>query len=230
MNVTAAKNSPSASVVTELYLRTKDLHLQAERSGIIRDLLRGEASQAGYVLLMRNLLPAYEAMEAGLETHRASPALSEIASYCLNRAPAIKADLNALYGGAWSKDIPILDAGSNYARRMMEATIGGGELLIAHAYTRYLGDLSGGLILQKLLARSMGLLPAQLTFYDFPQFPDLASLKNDYRQALDRAAGRSHNSDSIVEEGATAFALNIDLSLAVKRAITQTHPASRAAS
>ncbi len=66
-------DAPSASVVTALYLRTKTLHVEAERTGIIRDLLRGEASREGYILLLRNLLPAYREMEQGLERHRGSP-------------------------------------------------------------------------------------------------------------------------------------------------------------
>jgi len=57
-------------IVTALYLRTKALHVEAERTGIIRDLLRGEATREGYVLLLRNLLPAYRAMEQGLVRHR----------------------------------------------------------------------------------------------------------------------------------------------------------------
>jgi heme oxygenase len=221
MKATAPKNATPASVVTALYLRTKDLHVEAERSGIIRDLLRGEASHEGYVLLMRNLLPVYAAMEAGMETHSDSHSLSEIASYRLDRTSAIESDLNELCGPKWSKDIPLLDAGRNYAQKMTEAAKGDGTKLIAHAYTRYLGDLSGGIILQKLLARSIGLLPKQLSFYNFPQFSDLAMLKSNYRQALDRAANRTHDVQSIIDEGAVAFALNIDLSWAVKNAVAQ---------
>jgi heme oxygenase len=90
MTATATDTSSPVSVVTALYLRTKVLHLEAERTGIIRDLLRGEASRHGYVLLLRNLLPAYQAMEHGLESHRGSAVLGAIADYRLDRAPASK--------------------------------------------------------------------------------------------------------------------------------------------
>lgn len=76
MTAAIADRSSSVSVVTALYLRTKTLHVEAERTGIIRDLLRGEASREGYVLLLRNLLPAYQAMEQGLHRHRSSPPLA----------------------------------------------------------------------------------------------------------------------------------------------------------
>ena len=44
--------------------------------------------------------------------------------------------------------------------------------LIAHAYVRYLGDLSGGRIVGRILARSPGLGPEALSFYDFPGIAD----------------------------------------------------------
>jgi heme oxygenase (biliverdin-producing, ferredoxin) len=207
MPATATKSSSPASVVTALYLRTKALHLEAERTGIIRDLLRGDASRDGYVLLLRNLLPAYQAMEHGLERHRGSTILKTLANYRLDRAPAIESDLAALCGTRWSDDIPLLPAGEIYARRITEAAKGNGAKLIAHAYTRYLGDLSGGQILQRLLTRSLELRPAELSFYDFPGLSDLDALKADYRKALDQA-------------GALAFLLNIDLSCAIQSMAT----------
>lgn len=215
---TARADSPDG-VVTSLYLRTKTLHVEAERTGIIRDLLRGEASREGYALLLRNLLPAYRAIEQGLERHLHAPGVGVLAQYRLDRAPAIESDLLALYGARWSDDLPLLAAGNLYAQRVAKAAEGDGSRLIAHAYTRYLGDLSGGQILQRLLARSPGLQPAELTFYDFPRFSDLDALKADYRKALDHAGVVAADRRAVVEEAAIAFSLNIDLSCAVQSAV-----------
>ncbi|RYX87696.1 MAG: biliverdin-producing heme oxygenase [Bradyrhizobiaceae bacterium] len=216
--MTTPHSTAPASVVTDLYLSTKDQHTAAERSGIIRDLLRGEASRDGYILLQRNLLPAYQALEAGLDAHRGSPLLGPLAAYRLDRTTALKADLVALCGGDIAQ-VPVLAEGSAYARRIEEAASGDGELLIAHAYTRYLGDLSGGQILKKLLAKKPGLAPNELTFYDFPAHADLAALKNDYRNALDDAGRRATQKQAIVDEGSVAFQLNTDISWAVQKAI-----------
>ena len=220
MSATATKSSSPASVVTALYLRTKALHLEAERTGIIRDLLRGEASRDDYALLLRNLLPAYQAMEHGLEHHRGSAILKTLANYRLDRAPAIESDLAALCGTRWSHDIPLLPAGEIYASRITQAAKGNGAKLIAHAYTRYLGDLSGGQILQRLLARTLELRPTELSFYDFPGLSDLDALKADYRKALDQAGALAGDPDAVVEEGAVAFLLNIDLSCAIQSMAT----------
>ena len=53
--------------------RTATLHRQAERSGFIRTMLQGRASRDGYALFLRNLLPAYQALEQGLERGRSDP-------------------------------------------------------------------------------------------------------------------------------------------------------------
>ena len=216
MTAAAAESPMPVSVVTALYLRTKALHLEAERTGIIRDLLRGEASREGYVLLLRNLLPAYREMENGFERHHGSSCLGGLAKYRLDRAPAIEADLVALSGKDWQRDIPLLAAGDIYARRIAKAAEGDGARLIAHAYTRYLGDLSGGQILQRLLERSLELRPSELSFYDFPRFADLTALKADYRKLLDHAGALASDPQAVIEEGAIAFSLNIDLSCAIQ--------------
>jgi heme oxygenase len=216
MEVDMVDSSLPISVVKALYLRTKTLHVEAERTGIIRDLLRGEADLEGYTLLLRNLLPAYRALEQGLERHRDSKGLRQIANFRLKRAPAIESDLVAICGKRWSHDLPLLDVGKLYASQIAKAAEGDGARLIAHAYTRYLGDLSGGRILQRLLARSLKLRPSELSFYDFPLFSDLDALKADYRKALDQAGAHAPNGDAIVEEGAVAFSQNIALSCAIK--------------
>jgi heme oxygenase (biliverdin-producing, ferredoxin) len=229
MTAAMADNPLPVSVVTALYLRTKKLHLDAERTGIIRDILRGEASRDGYILLLRNLLPAYRAIEQGMGQHRGSAGLGVLAGYKLDRAPAIESDLVELCGQGWGQDIPLLPAGEIYASRIATAAEGDGARLIAHAYTRYLGDLSGGQILQRLLTRSLELRPSELTFYDFPRFSNLAALKDGYRKALDQAGARAPDPDVVVEEGAIAFSLNIELSCAVQSAVSHRSAATAAA-
>ncbi|MET0721398.1 MAG: biliverdin-producing heme oxygenase [Tardiphaga sp.] len=218
MTTAIADTAAPTSVVNALYIGTKTLHTEAERSGIIRDLLRGEASREGYILLQRNLLPAYRALEAGLERHRDTPGLAALAAYRLDRAPALEADLVALCGGDFAA-VPLLLAGEAYAQRIDQAAEGDGGRLIAHAYTRYLGDLSGGQILKRLLAKRPGLQPDELSFYDFPAHADLAALKTDYRAALDQAGTLSDDPQAIIDEGLLAFSLNIDLSWAVQNAL-----------
>ena len=58
-----------ASLLAALRERTRELHIQAERSGFIADMLHGRASRHGYVLMLQNLLPVYRTLETQLAKH-----------------------------------------------------------------------------------------------------------------------------------------------------------------
>ena len=202
------------SLATVLREATRDMHSRAERSGYVADLLRGRGSRAGYLLLLRNLLPAYEELENGLELHMSSPVFRGVPWRSLLRAPALERDLQALAGAGWRSSLALLPAGESYRARVAQAARGNGERLLAHAYTRYLGDVSGGQLLEMLLARSLGLAAHELSFYSFPDIPDLPRFISDFRCAL-AVAGRLVDQGAVADEAIEAFALNIALSEAV---------------
>jgi heme oxygenase len=206
-------------ILAELRSRTHDLHVAAERSGILNALLRGTAPRAGYLLLLRNLAPVYRALEDGLARHGGTAALAPLAACRLDRATAIAADLRALGGPHWEHALPLLPEGESYARRVAEAAAGDGFRLVAHAYTRYLGDLSGGQILRRLLGDSLGLQAGELHFYDFSGIAGAAQIKRDYRAMLEQAGQAASDRAALVEEAAAAFSHNIALSEAVQAAL-----------
>lgn len=217
MTDTLASQKTTKGLVSALYVRTKALHTEAERSGIVVDILKGEASREDYILFLRNLLPAYRELEAGLERHAGSSVLGELASYRLDRAPAIEADLEALNGPGWASRVALLPAAQAYSAKIADAASGDGSRLIAHAYTRYLGDLNGGQILSRLIVKALDLKPSELSFYDFTKFVDPEALKTDYRLAIDRAGDSVSDLPAVIEEGALAFSLNIALAEAVQQ-------------
>jgi heme oxygenase len=200
-----------------LRTRTHALHVQAERAGVVGELLQGRASRDAYALLLRNLLPAYQRLEEGLESHRERAALAAVAERAVYRSEAIGSDLAALCGRYWEQSLPLLPAGERYAQRVAEAAAGDGSRLLAHAYTRFLGDLNGGRILRRLLSRSLALEADALAFYAYPEIADLDAFRHAYRGALD-AAGAFADADAVAEEALAAFAHNIEVSEAVQRA------------
>ncbi len=183
---------------------TWDLHARAERSGIIADILAGRASRLGVALLLRNLLPVYQVLDASALGH---PALA--------RSAAIEADLLMLSPDA---ELPLLPEGVAYADRVRRAGVGDGSGLLGHAYVRYLGDLNGGRIMQQRLIGCFGDVAAGLTFGIYPMLDDLAGFRRDYRKELDRAVC-SASADVVKSEALAAFELNIVLSNAVKRSV-----------
>jgi heme oxygenase (biliverdin-producing, ferredoxin) len=210
----AGQSLRPATLLEALRERTRDLHTQAERSGIIADILQGRATRVGYALLLRNLLAVYLSLEDQLTRCAASPPVGSIVRPELARVRAIEADLRSL--SVEMSALPLLSPATRYVNAIVQASSGDGGRLIAHAYARYLGDLSGGQIVKRLLVRSLDLSPAALSFYDFPAIADIATFKSEYRAAIDRAGDEADHFDAIVEEGARAFVLNIELSTAVQ--------------
>jgi len=195
---------------------TTALQNRAERSGIVSDILRGKANLHGYALFLRNLLPAYAALEAGFARQK-HPLLRAAAPPELARVQAIEADLDALCPD-WRETLPVLPAGDAYQRRVAKAVTGNGRRLLSHAYVRYFGDINGGQALRRVLQRSLDLPLAALTFYRYPQIEALDIFKPKYRLAFDAAFDGGSDMDLLIAEAVTAFGLNIAVSEAVRTA------------
>jgi heme oxygenase len=207
--------SGSLSLIGALRERTHELHRRAERSGFVRELLGDRIDHRRYAVFLRNLLPAYQALERGLDQSREAPGVGRLARRPLYRCVPLEADLIALAGATWQQTVPLLPVGMAYARRIASAAEGNGARLIAHAYTRYLGDLNGGLILKQRLLGASGIPSNGLSFYDFPDVANLPAFSAEYRAAIDLAGSEIGDIGPVVDEAALAFEFNIRLSDAV---------------
>ena len=203
---------------TDLLLsRTAELHRRAERAGAVADILRGRADVATYGLYLRNLLPAYEQLEHGLLAHADEKPFRRIALPALFRSDAITSDLQNLFGADWPTRLPVLPATLAYASRLSDAAEKTGSRLVAHAYVRYMGDLSGGQILKRLLMKRLRLSPSCLTFYDFKDIGEIDQFRRTYRDAIGATALSFQDQSEILEEACLAFEHNIDVSVAVQK-------------
>jgi heme oxygenase len=192
-----------------LRLETRALHVQAEKTGIMRELLRGTASLASYCGLLRNLHDIYAALEEALDRHARHPLIAPIRSLRLQRRRALAHDLDVLSGPGWSQRLPVQPACRRYVQRLRLIGKTQPELLTAHAYVRYLGDLSGGRILYGTVGAAFG--AAGTAFYDFGEEAACAKLAAALRSALDGAAATGELADAIVHEAKRSFQLHIAL-------------------
>ncbi len=210
---------PEAAMTSEgladaLKARTGPLHREAERTGLVAALVRGEASLAGYTLWLRNLYPVYRVLEWSLERHCQAAGVGRVVRPDLYRAAALAADLGALVGRGWRR-LPLLPEGRRYARRLAEAGRHAPPRLVPHAYTRYLGDLNGGRVLRRRLVEGLGLPAACLGFYEFPEPAQPPALAVAYRRAIDAAGEEVADWEGLLAEAEVAFRCNIQLSVAV---------------
>ncbi len=202
----------SSNLATKLREGTKKSHGMAENVGFVKCFLKGVVEKNSYRKLVGNLYFVYSVMEEEMERHRQHPILSKIYFKQLNRQRSLEQDLCFYYGSNWREQITLSPAGETYVQRIREISASAPELLIAHSYTRYLGDLSGGQILKGIAQRGMNLCDGQGTaFYEFKDIPDEKQFKATYRQALDELPLDEADSDRIVDEANAAFGLNMKL-------------------
>lgn len=179
-------------------------------------MLRGTITRGQYAGLLRNLLPAYQRIEQGLERHCDHPCLRALARPAVYRAAALQSDLAMLAGPDWAGTLPLMDAGRAYAERITHATEDAPALLVAHAYVRYLGDLNGGQVFQRRLAATLGLDDTALAFYRFEAIADLAAFRRAYREAIDAVCLDADATAAVLAEAQAAFRANIALSVALE--------------
>jgi heme oxygenase len=170
-------------------------------------LLSGRLDRAAYADLAAQQLVVYTALEAA---GARLPDDGGLVFDELARVPAIEQDLAHLYGAGWRNQVRVLPATRAYAARLA-LTADSLPRYAAHAYTRYLGDLSGGQIIKRMLQRHYGFTSDGIAFYDFPQIHKLKPFKDVYRERLDALPLDDEARAAVVEEARLAFRLNADV-------------------
>jgi heme oxygenase (biliverdin-producing, ferredoxin) len=197
---------PPPTLAQRLKTATAAEHHRVERSGIMPALLRGQIGRAGYVALLRNLHAIYAALEPALLRHAGRAAVGPVVLPELFRRAAIEADLAALGAAAEASAVALAPATAQYVQRLRDIDVAQPGLLVAHAYVRYLGDLSGGQQLRRIVARSLGLHGAAGTsFYDFGDAGRVQALAQRLRAGLDAVGGLADDADAVVAEAESAF-------------------------
>ena len=181
-----------------------DDHRAAETRGFITALMGGELSLEEYTRYLAQLAWVYDALEAR-GSRPGDPAVFDPA---LARLAAIDADLAALGASDWRETHPPLRATADYAAHL-RAIADDDVRYLAHHYTRYLGDLSGGQAIAALVARHYGATPEQLGFYRFEVADDgVVRYKRGYREAMNALALSPDEVDVLIDEVRTSFRMN----------------------
>jgi heme oxygenase len=202
----------SSNLATKLREGTKKSHTMAENTGFIACFLKGTVEKTSYRTLVSNLYFVYSAMEEEMEHQKNHPIISQIYFPELNRKAALEQDLYYYYGSNWRDQVAPSTAAQEYIARICKASHTAPELLVAHSYTRYLGDLSGGQILKGIAQRGMNLADGEGTnFYEFKTISDEKAFKAKYRQAMNDLPVDEATASRIVDEANDAFGLNMKM-------------------
>lgn len=197
---------PDAPLSTAMREGSREEHEAAEGSVFMSELLGGRVSAAGYAAYLLRLRLVYDALETAGRAHRHDPLVAAVHDEHLERLAALDADLDHWAPGA-SREVDS-PAAAAYAERVRVASAEWGGLHVAHHYTRYLGDLSGGQAIGRVLDRDFGLEGRGTAFYAFPAVPKPKPYKDAYRARLDALGTTPAQKARIVAEVQTAFRLN----------------------
>uniref|UniRef100_A0A2K5IP12 Heme oxygenase 1 n=1 Tax=Colobus angolensis palliatus TaxID=336983 RepID=A0A2K5IP12_COLAP len=172
---------------------TKEVHTQAENAEFMRNFQKGQEE---------------------IERNKESPVFAPV--YFpeeLHRKAALEQDLAFWYGPRWQEVIPYTPAMQRYVKRLHEVGRTEPELLVAHAYARYLGDLSGGQMLKKIAQKALD-LPSSgegLAFFTVPNIASATKFKQLYCSRMNSLEMTPAVRQRVIEEAKTAFLLNTQL-------------------
>ncbi len=202
----------SSNLALKLREGTKKAHTMAENTGFIACFLRGTVEKQSYRKLVANLYFVYSAMEDAMHQLKDHPVMGKMYFPELDRKASLESDLEFYYGSNWRTEIAPSKATQAYVAQIKKVADEDPEKMIAHLYTRYIGDLSGGQILKKIAVNAMNLNEGEGTsFYEFAQIPDEKAFKTMYRSTLDNLPVSDEKGDAIVLEANDAFHHNMDM-------------------
>jgi len=146
---------------------TYEHHRNAERQEFVKVLMSGSIDPRLYATFLYNQYINYNILETVAMAQGVLNGLPDI-----RRAPKILADYTELWGD--QVDPPrTMPSGKDYADHIMSIATNPDKLM-AHIYTRHMGDLSGGQMIRKKI-------PGKGTMFDFDD-PD--TLKTAIRERL----------------------------------------------
>lgn len=189
---------------------SRQQHTEAENSRFMSDLLGGRLGVTAYARLTEQLWYVYRALEDAADTLAGDPVAGPFLRPELRRVPSLERDLEHLLGDGWRQRASPLPATARYAARITRAAEEWPAGYVAHHYTRYLGDLSGGQVIRGIAEKAWD-LPHKgdgVRFYVFEDVPNPAAFKRRYRTLLDAVQADDLEKQRIVTECKKAFTLN----------------------
>lgn len=204
--MTTAERPVRRDFAQRLRTETRTEHGRAHAQPYVRALLAGQLGAEDFAMLLAQHYFAYAVLESAAEHMRSDLVAGPFVSDRLRRLPALETDLQHYFGRGWRRKIAPSAATEEYLARMRETCFDWPGGFVAHHYTRYLADLSGGQAVRAVMSRSPD--DAGFAFLTFERIPNGPRFKDAYRTLLDTAGWGAAEEDRIVAEVKRAYAHN----------------------
>ncbi|MEV0371558.1 biliverdin-producing heme oxygenase [Streptomyces sp. NPDC050636] len=206
----AAPSTPFTPFSAVIRTASHEQHTEAENSSFMSDLLGGKLGVSAYRRYTEQLWFVYRALEDASESLAQDPVAGPFIRPELARTAELERDLAHLGGASWHMGLEPLPATAAYADRVAVCARDWPAGYVAHHYTRYLGDLSGGQIIRGTAEKTWGFARKGdgVRFYVFEDIANPAAFKREYRELLDALPVDDLEKQRVVDECKRAFALN----------------------
>ena len=213
MNDYGPSTFEKGSLRDQLKSGTREVHGVADKL-FTQNFVKDVMDRATYRHFLSQLYFLYEAMEAELRRNETHPVVGPVHFPDeLERVAAIEEDLAYYYGPAWRSEISCLPSMRRYVERVRKVGREQPELLIAHAYVRYLGDVSGGQIIKRIIGR-LFTLPADgsgIAFFEFGRMESIAKFKEFYNGRMNALELDDETVTALVDEAKLSFQFSVNV-------------------
>ncbi|BDS15980.1 biliverdin-producing heme oxygenase [Clostridium perfringens] len=202
------------SFMMDIKNNSNDLHAVAEKTGFLKRLLEGKASTESYAEYLYNLYEVYNAIEVNLEKCKDNKVVKDFVLPEIYRAEAILKDLKFLLEENLNTMKPLASTRA-YVARINEIGETAPELLVAHAYTRYLADLFGGRTIYGMVKDLYKIDEEGLNYYKYETLSDGSEMKGfvmNYHNKLNNIELNEEMKERFINEVANSYVYNIAIS------------------
>lgn len=182
-------------------------HSRAEYSNFEQALVKGTLPVEAYREVLLQSYPIYVALEERAAELKDDPIAGPIIFPELDRREKLAADLDFYYGDVNWRDLPLYDVTKEFTERVRNADP---VRYVAQHYTRYLADLSGGLMIDQAIKNAYNLDRDGRRLYEFDLIEDPVEWKKNYRETLDALPIDAEGKRTLVEEVMVAYEFNIE--------------------
>mmetsp|Transcript_5993 Transcript_5993/g.12005 ORF Transcript_5993/g.12005 Transcript_5993/m.12005 type:complete len:295 (+) Transcript_5993:203-1087(+) len=190
---------------------TRKSHSVAENTAFVTGFFKGISTKRAFSQLVASLYFVYDGMERAFEA--SSDSNVKALDYPeLRRVDTLCDDMEFYFGKNWRETVKPSPATTVYVNRISEIKESKPYLLVAHMYTRYLGDLFGGQMMGGMARSSLKLEDGKGTkFYEFDDIENTKDFIENWYAKLNTLELTDSQKQDIVDEGNLVFKYNIDL-------------------
>lgn len=186
-------------------------HERAEYSPFETALVKGNLKKEAYADLLAQTWYVYKALEEVALLIAEDPIAGQVIFPELTRLPAVQADLVFYLGEDWADKVDILGVTEDYCDRIRKIAANDPIRYVAHHYTRYLADLSGGFMIDRGITKAYGLDVDGRRYYIFDQIENAKAFKENYRDVLNNMDIDLDTKRALVEETLVAYEFNVEM-------------------